>query len=495
MLFNSLHFVAFLIVVFSFTAMLRRRVPARNGLLLIAGYYFYAWWDWRFLGLLWITTLFDYYCGRMLRVEGHVAGQRLVRSRRDKLFVAASMTVNLTILGFFKYFNFFIGSAAVLLHRLGLQANVPALHIILPLGISFYTFQSMSYVIDVYRGELEAERSLLNFALFVSFFPHLVAGPILRATALMPQIKRPNQISWEKISSGFYLLVWGLFKKAVIADNIAAVADQAFSAFPTAFHRAHAAASVAGGGTALLGVYAFAIQIYCDFSGYTDMARGTARVLGFELMHNFDLPYFAANASDFWRRWHISLSSWLRDYLYIPLGGNRKGTARTYINLMITMLLGGLWHGAAWTFVIWGGYHGLLLCIHHGMRDWLKKIIEPKAAVPRAIWLLIRIVVFFHLICFGWLLFRAASMEQVAIMTRAIFTSVSQLDLETQLIETLVVCAVVLLIVQLAQAMTDEKLVAWKLPIPIRAVAYAAVFLGIIIFGVTGGRAFIYFQF
>jgi alginate O-acetyltransferase complex protein AlgI len=499
MLFNSLHFVVFFAVVFALTALLRRRLRPRNLVLLIAGYYFYAWWDWRFLGLLWFTTLFDYICGRMLRVPGLVVGQPLVRSRRDRRFVAASMIVNLSILGFFKYFNFFTQSTAVMLERLGLQPHFATLHIILPLGISFYTFQSMNYVIDVYRGELEAERSLVNFALFVSFFPHLVAGPILRATSLMPQIKRPSEIRWEKICAGFYLFMWGLFKKVVIADNIAAVADNAFNSFPTTFNHLHATANLPGGGTALMGVYAFAIQIYCDFSGYTDMARGSAKILGFELMHNFNLPYFAANASDFWRRWHISLSSWLRDYLYIPLGGNRKGTVRTYVNLMITMLLGGLWHGAAWTFVLWGGYHGALLCIHHGARDWLKRNIAPKHAITQSAWLIIRVVIFFHLVCFGWLLFRASSMEQVWVMTRAICTTAvfttSQINLQDKLLQTLIACAAILLIVQLAQAFTNEKLVAWKLPIPLRAVAYAAVLLGVIIFGGTGGRAFIYFQF
>jgi alginate O-acetyltransferase complex protein AlgI len=512
MLFNSLHFVVFFIVVFSLTALLRRRVRERNIVLLIAGYYFYAWWDWRFLSLLWITTLFDYFCGRMLRINpgdpgfevvgvdhGNSASpaesHAIVRSQKDKWFVAASMVVNLTILGFFKYFNFFVDSAAVVLGKFGLQAHAPVLHIILPLGISFYTFQSMNYVIDVYRGELEGEKSLLNFALFVSFFPHLVAGPILRATALMPQIKTPNEITWEKICSGFYLFVWGLFKKVVIADNIAAVVDRAFGVFPATFDQLHATKGILGGGTALMGIYAFAIQIYCDFSGYTDMARGTARMLGFELMHNFDLPYFAANASDFWRRWHISLSSWLRDYLYIPLGGNRKGNFRTYVNLMITMLLGGLWHGAAWTFVIWGGYHGSLLCIHHGMRGWLKRNIAPKTQFTQTAWLVLRIVIFFHFTCFGWLLFRAVSMEQVAIMMKAIFTSLGHWEMESKFKETLAVCAIILFVVQLAQAITDEKLIAWKLPIPMRAVVYAMVFLGVIIFGGIGGRAFIYFQF
>lgn len=525
MLFNSLHFVLFFLVVFGLTWTLRNRVTARNAVLLVAGYYFYAWWDWRFCFLLAFTTLFDYFCGRMLFVPGHVPDEPLARTTRDKWFVAASMTVNLVILGFFKYYNFFAESAVDFLNHLGLQAHLPVLNVVLPLGISFYTFQSMNYVIDVYRGELEAEKSLLNFGLFVSFFPHLVAGPILRATSLMPQVKRPSDIRWEKISVGFYLFIWGLFKKVVIADSVSGISDNIFANFTGTVSKVHSTSTMAGGGTALLAVYAFAIQIYCDFSGYTDMARGCAKIIGFELPHNFNLPYFAANASDFWKRWHISLSTWLRDYLYIPLGGNRKGTVRTYFNLMTTMLLGGLWHGAAWTFILWGFYHGTLLCIHHAMEAPIKRrrkaaralaaatadnpstelplppdytVPIPQtglAAVVSKAWLFTRICVFFHLTCFGWLLFRATSLQQVGQMTRAIFTSLPMVEIDRDGKHAFVACALVLLIVQLYQAWTNDKLVAWRLPLPIRAVVYAAVFLSIIIFGGVGGKTFIYFAF
>jgi len=464
-------------------------------MLLVAGYYFYAWWDWRFLSLLWLTTLFDYYCGRMLRVENHVPGQPLARPRRDRLFLAASMALNLTILGFFKYFNFFVNSAASLLVSMGLHPHVETLHIILPLGISFYTFQSMNYVIDVYRGELEGEKSLLNFALFVSFFPHLVAGPILRATALMPQIKQPNTITRDGFYSGFYLAIWGLFKKVVIADNVAGVADAVFRDFPNVLAPGQQITSLPPSGTVLLGMYAFAIQIYCDFSGYTDIARGTARMMGFELMRNFNLPYLAVNPSDFWQRWHISLSTWLRDYLYIPLGGNRKGKARTYVNLMITMLLGGLWHGAAWTFVVWGAFHGALLCIHHLARDWLGENIAPKSKPGEWIWTAIRVLVFFHLVCIGWLIFRAESFEQAWLMLRSLARLSFRWQLDDVLKLTLLASALILLVVQLSQAKTKEMLVAWRLPMPLRAVAYACVILGVIIFGSANGRAFIYFQF
>lgn len=514
MLFNSLHFLIFFLVVFGLTSLLRDKVRARNAVLLVAGYYFYAWWNWRFCFLLAFTTLFDFFCGWMLYVPVDVLAlhadrslnrsgkaledashEPLRRTARDKWFVAASMAVNLIILGFFKYYNFFAQSTADFLTHLGLQAHLPVLNVVLPLGISFYTFQSMNYVIDVYRGELEAERSLLNFALFVSFFPHLVAGPILRATSLMPQVKRPSDIRWEKICIGFYLFVWGLFKKVVIADSVSGIADDVFANFTGTVSKAHSATTLAGGGTALLGIYAFAIQIYCDFSGYTDMARGCAKILGFELPHNFNLPYFAANASDFWRRWHISLSTWLRDYLYIPLGGNRKGTVRTYVNLMITMLLGGLWHGAAWTFVLWGAYHGTLLCIHHGLRGWLKRNFTPQNVVIAIAWLWIRIFIFFHITCFGWLLFRATSLQQVVRMTKAVFSTLPDIELDRDEKHALFACALVLVVVQLYQAWSGEKLVAWRLPIPVRAVVYAAVFLGIIIFGGVGGKTFIYFAF
>ena len=265
----------------------------------------------------------------------------------------------------------------------------------LPIGISFYTFQSMSYVIDVYRREIKPTRNLVQFATFVSFFPHLVAGPIMRPTTLLPQVASPRQFDLQQFYEGAYLIFWGLTQEGCVADNLAEVVNDLFGRWETL-----------DGGSALLAIYAFAFQIYGDFSGYTDIARGVAKCLGFELPLNFNLPYFATSPKDFWSRWHISLSQWLRDYLYIPLGGNRGGTIRTYRNLMLTMILGGLWHGAAWTFVLWGVYQGLLLVVHR-CADPGSTRIQPADPIDRACWKGLRIVVTFHLVCLGWLIFRA----------------------------------------------------------------------------------------
>jgi D-alanyl-lipoteichoic acid acyltransferase DltB (MBOAT superfamily) len=282
----------------------------------------------------------------------------------------------------------------------------------------------------------------------------------------------------------------------VIADNVALVADEIFKAFLPNEYAEPGVASGAPGLLAGVGMYAFAIQIYCDFSGYTDMARGVARCMGFELALNFDLPYFSANPSEFWRRWHISLSSWLRDYLYIPLGGNRRGNFRTYANLMITMLLGGLWHGAAWTYVVWGAYQGVLLCAHRAAKPVLDRAVPEDSPFGRSFaWRAIRVFLMFHLICIGWLIFRAETLGQAGRMLLAALTSPRWLPLEPRLVLTIVVCASILLIVQLAQAWKREPLIGFRLPVPLRAVAYAAVLLGIVIFGEANGRAFIYFQF
>ena len=354
MLFNSQVFLIFFVVVYG----LYRLLPHRwqNVLLLVSSYFFYGWWDWRFLTLIFLSTVIDYIAGGIIYSAGP-------NQRRRKAAVVVSMTSNLVILGFFKYFNFFADNLSAVLQYAGLPAFTRHLNIILPVGISFYTFQAMSYALDIYRGHLKPARSFLNFATFVAYFPQLVAGPIERASNLLPQIENPRTITRAGIESGAWLIFWGLFKKCVIADNLAVLVDGVFGA------------TGATGATSLLALYAFAFQILCDFSGYSDIARGLARWMGVELMLNFNNPYAALNPKDFWSRWHISLSSWLRDYLYIPLGGNRKGRRRTYINLALTMLLGGLWHGAAWTFVTWGAFHGLLLVIYH---RWAEKF-HPRA--------------------------------------------------------------------------------------------------------------------
>jgi alginate O-acetyltransferase complex protein AlgI len=399
MTFHSLDFVVFFLVV----TVVYWRLPHRpqNVFLLAASYVFYGWFEPWFCLLLAGTTLVDWYAALKmdpdpsLTAEAYAHPADAVRARR-KRWLVLSLISNLSVLGFFKYFNFFVESVQGGLTALGLQTSLPVLQIVLPVGISFYTFQSLSYTIDVYRGRMRACRPLLDFALFVALFPQLVAGPIERASALVPRVLTPRVFNLVVARDATVLMAWGLFKKLVIADNVGVIANRVFSMKDPGFEMLWA------------GVFAFGIQIYADFSAYTDIARGSARWLGFELMKNFDHPYLATSPSDFWRRWHISLSSWFRDYLYIPLGGSRHGLPRTLLNVMITFVISGLWHGAAWNFVAWGTFHGLMLVVerawgairsvgrHHGRRR-----LPVWRAVPQ--WALM-----FILVHIGWLMFREA---------------------------------------------------------------------------------------
>jgi len=395
-LFNSYVFWAFLAIVMALYFVLPHRL--QNRMLLVASYVFYGWWDWRFLTLIVISTFVDY--GASLGIA------RSASPGRRKALLALSVIANLGMLGVFKYYDFFTTQLNELLTSIGVAAPLPLLHVILPVGISFYTFQTMSYTIDVYRGHTEPTDRFWDFALYVCFFPQLVAGPIERSRRLLPQVLHERPRDGNNFRDGLYFVILGLFKKVVIADNLAAVVNTIFNND----------ISQVSGAECLVGVYAFAFQIYGDFSGYSNIAQGVAKWMGFDLMHNFRMPYFADSPSDFWARWHISLSTWLRDYLYIPLGGNRRGSLLTYRNLMLTMLLGGLWHGANWTFIAWGAFHGLLLCAYRPFR-------RPKGAPPPA-WprRLLQIIVMFNLACFGWLLFRAQTITQAWEMCRLIFT-------------------------------------------------------------------------
>lgn len=436
MLFNSFRFVLFLLAVLAIYYSLPHR--QQNRFLLAASLFFYACWDWRFLAPLLFTTTLDYWCAMRMSVEPS-------QSER-KRYLLLSVTANIGLLGFFKYLNFLTGSS---------------LGIILPVGISFYTFQALSYTIDVYRGEMHSAASYADFLLAVLYFPHLVAGPIQRANSLLPQVTRPRHPRAPAIAEGIHLIVWGYFKKVYIADNLAPLVNRVF------------AEQHPGGLRVLLACYAFAFQIFCDFSGYTDIARGIAKLMGFEFMLNFNWPYLAAGPREFWTRWHISLSTWLRDYLYFPLGGNRRGKGRIYVNLMITMVLGGLWHGAAWTFLLWGFYHGLLLVV--------SRAIGPRVSllVPR--WL--RVLVFFHVTCYGWLIFRATSLAQVGQMTAALLHPFHALSLQ-----------MAVPLIQLA-SVSLLMFLFWRIRRPeLRAVCYAAL-LYLILFRGGQPRSFIYFQF
>lgn len=383
MLFDSTVFIVFLI----FVVLVYWRLPFRpqNWFLLAASYFFYGWWDWRFLFLMAGSTIVDYVIARKI---GSSTDERVRRS-----LLIFSLVLNFTFLGVFKYFNFFVGSFTHFALLLGLK-NVPVAvwSILLPPGISFYTFQEIAYIVDVYHRKLDPADSLVDYALFISLFPHLIAGPIQRPSHLLPQVQSPRLWDAAKSFDGLVLILEGLFRKVVIADNCALIANAAYGGHfgpPNTI-------------TVLLGTYAFAWQIYADFSGYSDIARGSAELLGFHFMVNFRQPYFAQSLREFWRRWHISLSTWLRDYLYIPLGGSRRGEMRTYLNLLITMLLGGLWHGANWTFVAWGGIHGAGLAVE---RLWGSR--SDLTDSPHFFVRWIRRIFIFHLVCFGWIFFRA----------------------------------------------------------------------------------------
>ena len=483
LLFNSWEFVVF----FGFVYGIYLLLPGyrqQNILLLIASYYFYAAWDWRFMFLLLSSTLLDYYCALQIDTSED--------PRRRKTFLVCSIAGNLTLLGFFKYFNFFLDSLQPLLGSFGLSVERLHLHIVLPVGISFYTFQEMSYTIDVYRGELKATRKFLDFALFVAFFPHMVAGPIMRASTLLVQFFRPRVIDRSMLTTGSWLIFWGLWKKVVIADNMAALADPVFAG----------SASVSWL-MAYLGVVAFAFQIYADFSGYSDIARGLARLLGIELMQNFDLPYFAVNPSDFWRRWHISLSTWLKDYVYVSLGGNRHGPVATYRNLMVTMFLGGLWHGAAWNYVWWGIYHGVLLVVHRLLRGTNQSARSGGVGWRWAI----SSVVMFQFTLLGWLLFRCTrrvlvagysqddSLNQIVEMLTSYRNGWGFDAASWQLLAAIAALCLPLLLMQFLQFRSGEPLFIRLLPMPARAGVVAALSVSWLIWGVQSGDAFIYFQF
>ena len=394
MLFIEPRFIGFFVIVFAAHWALRPST-LRKAWLLAASYLFYAAWDWRFLSLIIASTLIDYTAGVLM--------SRPLSVGRRKACLMLSLVGNLGILGFFKYYNFFIDSAVGFTQLIGLPLHANSLNLILPVGISFYTFQTLSYSIDVYRGRLPPTKNLLDLALFVGFFPQLVAGPIVRAADFLPQLRTPRVFSAVQLRACLMLFLIGFIKKACISDNLAPIVDAYFAA-PGNYSAT----------SAWIAVVFYAVQIYCDFSGYSDMAIACANLLGYRLCVNFNFPYLAANITEFWHRWHISLSSWLRDYLYIPLGGNRGSKIFTYRNLMLTMLLGGLWHGASWNFVIWGGLHGLALIAH---KEWCRlKALRPGwwSLPPIASPMLT-----FYWVCVAWIFFRAADFHSAAVVLKA----------------------------------------------------------------------------
>ena len=469
MLFDSPIFFVFLIAVVVIYWRLEFR--SQNIFLLLASYFFYGWWDWRFLLLMIASTTLDY-------LIAHAIARAPNQARRKHLLVL-SLFVNFGILGIFKYFNFFVGSFSHVLHTLGgTELPVSFWKIILPPGISFYTFQEIAYIVDVYHGKIKPADSFVQYSLFISLFPHLIAGPIQRPDHLLPQVQKSRSWDAEKVFDGMILVAEGLFRKCVIADNCALIANAAFGGkfgppnLPVL----------------LLGTYAFAWQIYGDFSGYSDIARGAAQILGFHFMINFRQPYLSQSLQEFWRRWHISLSTWLRDYLYISLGGNRKSDSRTMSNLLTTMLLGGLWHGANWTFVIWGGIHGIGLAAERVLgvaKHWSGSTFLVR-------WL--RRIFVFHLVCFTWIFFRAESVSAAW----ALIGGLARWGWQPSYLAAakfLITFSLPLFLLDLyLEATGDEYLFESRPHFQRVAVALSSV-LAIILFGANQANAFIYFQF
>lgn len=422
-----------------------------------------------------MLTGLNYWCG--LKIADSVTG-----SVRRKHYVSLSIVCSLVVLSFFKYFNFFIESFAVLAETAGLQFHYGTMAIILPVGISFYTFQAMSYTIDLYRKEVEAECSLLKFAVFISFFPQLVAGPVVRARDFLPQLQSDRIVEWEDIRRGINLILWGFVLKVIMADNLAVTVDRAFQD-----------ASAVSGLYLFTGVFFYAFQIYGDFAGYSLIAIGLAQVMGFHFNVNFNRPYLATSFSDFWKRWHISLSSWLRDYLYIPLGGNRKGKRRTQINLMLTMLLGGLWHGAAWTFVVWGALHGGYLILQHVVSGRVARIrMMPRWFISGAAWMTV-----FTGVLFAWVFFRAQSFGEAFLVVEKILT-LDRFSLDTILLKIFFLKGFIIILavfsLELLSSRIDFNLLARKYSVA-NCFYVVSVLLLLSFVGMFEGGAFIYFQF
>ena len=473
MLFNSLLFVCFFVVVY--TGYLCLRHQWQNRLILFASYVFYGAWDYRFLALIFLSTCVDYCVARAIYSSSH--------PRYRKGLLAFSIAVNLGILGFFKYFNFFAENLQLFSERIGLGISPALLTVVLPIGISFYTFQTISYSVDVFKGRLNPIRNFFDFALYVSFFPQLVAGPIERATHLLPQITTPRKISVGAIKLGIWLILLGYYQKLLIADNLAGIVDGIF-----------AEAAPSSGVVSLLGGYAFAFQIYGDFAGYSNIACGISALMGFDLMNNFDAPYFARNPSDFWRRWHISLSTWLRDYLYIPLGGNKQGKLATYRNLMITMVLGGLWHGAAWTFVIWGVCHGAVLCLYRflGFTKTGYQSLKEKLSLKN----IGLVFLMFNINCLIWIFFRAESIQQAQTFILSIFTDFrisSGIGLSNWINFINVVW--LLVVIDGVAWLSGDRLWIFKQSALLRIGCFALLMLSIVLWGEFSNDEFIYFQF
>ena len=477
MLFNSIEFMFFLPIVYIlYWFVTNKKLSFQNGLLLISSYIFYACWDWRFLFLLMFSTFLDYFCGIQIDKE--------VNETKRKIWLALCVGINLGFLGFFKYYNFFIDNFVVLLSKFGFQANISSLQIILPVGISFYTFHGLSYVIDIYKRRISSERNFIEYGLFVSYFPLLVAGPIERATHLLPQIKKVRIFNRAQSVSGLKQILWGFFKKVVIADNCAVFVNQIFDS-----------SSEQSGSTLFLGAVLFAFQIYGDFSGYSDIAIGTSKLFGMDLLKNFNYPYFSRDISEFWRRWHISLSTWFRDYLYIPLGGSRGGTWMKIRNTFIIFIVSGFWHGANWTFIVWGALNALFMMpamISGTNRHYLDVVAQGKnfPTLKETF----QILITFLLTVFAWIFFRSENLSHAINYIKGIFNK-SLFSLPTFDVKTLSVLIVFFMIVEWFGRNEDFAIDRFFMNSKwLRYAFFYAVIIMIFWFG-TDKQQFIYFQF
>lgn len=476
MLFNSVEFAAFFGLVYSIYLLLPHR--AQNLFLLVASYIFYAGWDYRFLSLLLISTAVDYVCGIAIHANED--------ERKRKLYLGISLAANLGMLGFFKYFGFFVENLELLLGRFIGNVDMLRLDIVVPIGISFYTFQTLSYTIDIYRRQLTPTRNLLDFALFVAFFPQLVSGPIERASHLLPQVLKPRRVTLDDFYEGSFLILWGFYLKVFIADNLAIILDEIYG--PS--HELNAA-------SALLACYAFGFQVFGDLGGYSSMAKGLARCMGFDLMNNFTIAYCATNPSDFWRNWHISLTTWLRDYVYIPMGGNRRGTLKTYRNLVTTTFLSGLWHGPSWNYVLFGIYHGILLIGYRLLRPLFPRLnLFNETFSRRAGWLLSSLLIF-NLVSLGWPIFRGVSLTQTLDIWASLLGGnyvASFMEYRWEYLVFFAICGP-FMIINYTNYAKGDVMYFFRAPLLVRVVFYCYLLLCIRLYGAFGGNEFIYFRF
>lgn len=500
MQFNSIHFMLFFPIVLLVYFIIPKKI--RYIWLLVASYYFYMSWNAAYAILIAFSTVVTYFSG--LLIDYFKSANPSAKRRGEKVTLAACIIANLSILFVFKYLNFAADSVVSLLNNFGVEAVHSGFDIILPVGISFYTFQALGYVIDVYRGTTKAELNILKYSLFVSFFPQLVAGPIERSNKLLSQIKNADKIklwNYERIVKGAFVMFWGFFLKVIIADRAANIANTVFDAYYSY-----------GAVELILGVIMFAIQIYCDFASYSTIAVGAASIMGFDLMDNFDTPYFALSIKEFWRRWHISLSTWFKDYLYIPLGGNRRGTIRKYINLIIVFLVSGLWHGANWTFVAWGFLHGLFQTIGEVTKPYRKKLLDAfKINTNTKSYKLIQMAITFSLVCLTWVFFRAQSIMDAFEYIKRIFTHFNPWELTSGIIyelgmnraevNILLIALAVMFIVDYLKRFKNIRIenIAENQNTFVRPLLIFSLIVAIVIFGAYGGefnaQEFIYFQF